>query len=935
MLLLCALVAGSSSVWADTATITFASQTSGTNDGNTAYTTSTFVSNGIASSDAAFGTITCSATSKCYSGKTGYGLKAGAASSAGSFTIAFSTPLANVTKITLNRASYNTSNTATITVKNGSTTLANAVRTPSGNTNFVDMDITGLSITSLGGLTVNTSKYCYIKSITITYSSTPTCAAPDFSPVAGTVLSGTTVALSTTTEDATIYYTIGAEPADPTTSSATYSTPIEITENTTIKAIAVKAGSNNSDVASATYTVATPITVSSALTAIQALENNGTIDNQCVRGVVSTEGTLNNGKINYYISTDGSTDNQLYIYNGKGLYNTDFTAATDIQVGDEVVVFGQLKKYVSGNKTTPEFNGGYLLSISDHKQNPTFSLDITEKTLDAYSHETVDVTLTTNTDGAITCESSNEDVATVALKSGNVYTITAQTTGTATITIKSALGDTYKPASATVDITVTDTREEAGISFAEDAEEITWGDAYTGQALTNTNSLPVTWSSTDETVATVNASGVVSVLKAGSTDIKATFAGDATYKSAVASYTLTINKAAAGLSYAQTEFEIMLGDDSFVAPTLNNPNSLTVTYSSNNEKLAVVDENTGELVYDENIAGTATITAYFAGNDNYEAGNAKYTLNIVDPTAKGSKYNPYTVAEVIDGTATGSGIYVIGFIVGEYVGNTTAPRTSSFSGNSNMAIADPFTSTPTASGSIPIQLGTTALQNAWGCKKTNGALLGYEVLIKGNVDNYFSVKGIKSTSEITAISIPYNMNQYEWSTLVSDKALDFENSGVTAYVVTGHNGNVLEKTEVTTVAANTPLLLNATAGNYNIPVAASGTAYTDNKLVAGTGAAVAKEDGKTRYVLSLDDNGNIAFLKINNDPAIVPADKAYLEFNEVVAAPSFDFGDATAIDDVRSKTEDVRGDYYNLNGQRVANPTKGLYIVNGKKVIVK
>jgi hypothetical protein len=39
--------------------------------------------------------------------------------------------------------------------------------------------------------------------------------------------------------------------------------------------------------------------------------------------------------------------------------------------------------------------------------------------------------------------------------------------------------------------------------------------------------------------------------------------------------------------------------------------------------------------------------------------------------------------------------------------------------------------------------------------------------------------------------------------------------------------------------------------------------------------------------------------------------------------------------DVRSKMEDVRGEYYNLAGQRVAQPTKGIYISNGKKVTVK
>ena len=46
-------------------------------------------------------------------------------------------------------------------------------------------------------------------------------------------------------------------------------------------------------------------------------------------------------------------------------------------------------------------------------------------------------------------------------------------------------------------------------------------------------------------------------------------------------------------------------------------------------------------------------------------------------------------------------------------------------------------------------------------------------------------------------------------------------------------------------------------------------------------------------------------------------------------------GNTTGVNDVRSKMDDVRGEYYNLAGQRVAQPTKGIYISNGKKVIVK
>lgn len=68
--------------------------------------------------------------------------------------------------------------------------------------------------------------------------------------------------------------------------------------------------------------------------------------------------------------------------------------------------------------------------------------------------------------------------------------------------------------------------------------------------------------------------------------------------------------------------------------------------------------------------------------------------------------------------------------------------------------------------------------------------------------------------------------------------------------------------------------------------------------------------------------------------------RAYFQLKgNAASASSFsiDFGDGetTGIDDVRSQMSDVGGEVYNLNGQRVAQPAKGVYVVNGKKVIIK
>lgn len=99
-----------------------------------------------------------------------------------------------------------------------------------------------------------------------------------------------------------------------------------------------------------------PYTVGDALTAIAALSDNGYIDNQYVKGIISRVGNLSSGALTYWISADGNTSSELQVYKGKDVDGASFTATTDLTVGDGVVIKGQLKKYVNGNTTTPEFN---------------------------------------------------------------------------------------------------------------------------------------------------------------------------------------------------------------------------------------------------------------------------------------------------------------------------------------------------------------------------------------------------------------------------------------------------------------------------------------------------------------------------------------------------------------------------------------------------
>ena len=175
-----------------------------------------------------------------------------------------------------------------------------------------------------------------------------------------------------------------------------------------------------------------------------------------------------------------------------------------------------------------------------------------------------------------------------------------------------------------------------------------------------------------------------------------------------------------------------------------------------------------------------------------------------------------------------------------------------------------------------------------------------------------------------------------WATFCTVVPLDFTSvTGLKAYIVTGHEGTAITTTQMTgSVPANTPLLLEGATAE--IPVAASSTTdVSANKLVAGTGAAISKEDGKTKYVLTAE-GVTAVFKRIDATKATVAVGKAYLKFNEEISAPALSLeinGDVTGIDTIQKQA--VSGEFYNLNGQRIAQPTKGLYIVNGKKVVIK
>lgn len=137
----------------------------------------------------------------------------------------------------------------------------------------------------------------------------------------------------------------------------------------------------------------------------------------------------------------------------------------------------------------------------------------------------------------------------------------------------------------------------------------------------------------------------------------------------------------------------------------------------------------------------------------------------------------------------------------------------------------------------------------------------------------------------------------------------------------------------TVIPANTGILVKATAGNHDFVVTSDkGGTLAHNDLKAAT--ADKTSDGTTYFALTkIGDKVGFALVEYG---VVIPTGKAYLEVTKSTGTPAKFFGldgEATGINSV--KTAKADGAYYTLEGVKTTKPVKGLYIHNGKKIVVK
>ena len=155
-------------------------------------------------------------------------------------------------------------------------------------------------------------------------------------------------------------------------------------------------------------------------------------------------------------------------------------------------------------------------------------------------------------------------------------------------------------------------------------------------ALSNDYGVSVSYSSSSTDVATIDSEGRITLVAAGTTAITATSEATSKYSASSASYALTVHKSEDGISWSASTCTVNIDDENHSYPTLNNPGSQTITYSSSNALVAAINASTGAITLVEE--GDVTITAIAQANDAYKASSASYVLTIEGNLEKAGIY---------------------------------------------------------------------------------------------------------------------------------------------------------------------------------------------------------------------------------------------------------------------------------------------------------
>ena len=422
-------------------------------------------------------------------------------------------------------------------------------------------------------------------------------------------------------------------------------------------------------------------------------------------------------------------------------------------------------------------------------------------------------------------------------------------------------------------------------------------------------------------------------------------------------------KAPLTAAYEPAEISIM-SNETLEQPTLTITDEageavdgLTISYESDNTNVATVDE-TGAISL-TGAAGEATITATIDGGDNYRSTTASVTITVIDANSV------LTVTENTEVVLTQENIEAEGYMSASTDNWVTNKNYGGYEGDfynmsksgRNITIKvqgakafEVLVQNSTAGRTYQIAPGatsTTEITHQGGGVESSGIIEcsgeQMELVISGGGTTAGSVYPVairfytEVPEQITISSVGYATLYY------SDKAFEIP-SGVTASIVTSVEGGKITFEELSEVIpAGTGVVLKGNEGTYNFAIATTQANASENNLLRGSDEAATTTGGDLYYMLSLNansDEGSVGFYWGDAEGGAFEnsAHKAYLAVANSTDAKSFYLFEenTTGIDAVQGARQNAQDmEIYNLNGQRVMNARKGIYIVNGRKVVVR
>jgi surface protein len=182
-------------------------------------------------------------------------------------------------------------------------------------------------------------------------------------------------------------------------------------------------------------------------------------------------------------------------------------------------------------------------------------------------------------------------------------------------------------------VIITDNAVACGLAYSKNTASAKYGTTPTLPTLSNPNNLPVTYTSSNTDVATIDTDGKVKIVKPGQTVITALFEGSDAFMSGSSSYVLTVTKGDVTLAYSAATASVVFGA-ALTAPTLTvTPESLknSVKFTSSNEAVARVTGSEGAVVVVG--VGKSIIKVEFEGNDYYNSAWNSYELTVTAAAA--------------------------------------------------------------------------------------------------------------------------------------------------------------------------------------------------------------------------------------------------------------------------------------------------------------